>query len=169
MAVTILILWTAFASVFALMLGYSRIPFAAARDGYFFRVFGRLHPTKDFPNISLIVIAAVAIVAAFRDLSEVINVLLTTRILVQFIAQIFALPLLRKRLGNKLPFRMPLYPLPAIVALLGWCYIFGTSGKTYITYGLVSLFMGVIVFLVHARTNRTWPFRTDDTISVARY
>src|SRR5947209_160639 len=168
-AVTILILWTAFASVFALMLGYSRIPFAAARDGYFFRVFGRLHPTKDFPNISLIVIAAVAILVAFRDLSEVINVLLTTRILVQFIGQIFALPLLRKRLGNKLPFRMPLYPLPAIVALLGWCYIFGTSGKTYITYGLVSLFMGVIVFLVHARTNRTWPFRTHDTISVARY
>ena len=48
---TLLILWTAFGSVFALLLGYSRVPYAAAREGYFFSVFGRLHPTKGFPHV----------------------------------------------------------------------------------------------------------------------
>ena len=82
---TVLILWTAFASVFALLLGYSRIPYAAAVDGYFFKPFARLHPTKDFPYISLLTLGAVAIISAFFRLDQVISALLTTRILVQFI------------------------------------------------------------------------------------
>src|SRR5438067_5788059 len=62
---TVMVLWTAFGSVFALMLGYSRIPYAAARNGDFFKIFGRVHPTKNFPHISLLVIGAVSIVCSF--------------------------------------------------------------------------------------------------------
>ena len=85
---TLLILWTAFGSVFALLLGYSRIPYAAARDGYFFRVFGRLHPTKHFPHVSLLVLGLIAILCSLFSLGMVIDALITTRILVQFIGQV---------------------------------------------------------------------------------
>lgn len=157
-AVTAMILWTAFGSVFALLLGYSRIPYAAARDGYFFRPFARVHPTKHFPHVSLLAIGAVAIGAAFFRLEAVISAMMTTRLLVQFIAQIFALPLLRKRLPeSQRPYRMWLYPLPAAAALLGWVYIFLTSGWIYIAAGLVTLAAGVGIFLVRARLTRTWP------------
>ena len=161
--ITVLILWTAFASVFALLLGYSRIPFAAARDGYFFSRFARIHPTKDIPHVSLTAISLVAIASAFFPLDAVISTLITTRVLVQFIGQIFALPQLRRRV-DKLPYRMPLYPLPAVIALLGWLYIFATSAARYIVFGLVSLAIGLMVFCVHARVNRTWPFAQSSTI-----
>jgi APA family basic amino acid/polyamine antiporter len=158
-AITVMILWTAFASVFALLLGYSRIPYAAARDGYFFRPFARVHPTLHFPHVSLLVLGAVAIGAAFLDLDVVISAMITTRILVQFIAQIFALPLLRKRLpAAQRPYKMWLYPLPAVLALLGWMYIFATSGWRYIIAGLATLLVGITVFFVRARMMQTWPW-----------
>jgi amino acid transporter len=94
---TLLVLWTAFGSVFALLLGYSRIPYAAAESGYFFRVFARLHPTKDFPYISLLVLGAISIVAGFFSLGTVIDALIVTRILVQFMGQAFGLILLRRQ------------------------------------------------------------------------
>jgi basic amino acid/polyamine antiporter, APA family len=144
---TVMILWTAFASVFALLLGYSRVPYAAAVDGYFFAPFARLHPTKNFPYVSLLALGAVAIVAAFFSLDQVIAALITTRVLVQFIGQIFALPLLRKRLSpEQRPYKMALYPLPAVLAFLGWTYIFLTSGWKYIGIGLATLAVGVGVF-----------------------
>jgi amino acid transporter len=158
-AVTAMILWTAFGSVFALLLGYSRIPYAAARDGYFFRPFARVHPTGHFPHVSLLAIGAVAIGAAFFKLEAVISAMMTTRLLVQFIAQIFALPLLRRRLPeSQRPYRMWLYPLPAAAALAGWIYIFVTSGWSYILGGVITLAAGVVVFFVHARQSNTWPF-----------
>src|SRR6266536_530283 len=82
---TLLILWTAFRSVFALLLGYSRIPYAAARDGYFFKVFARLHPTEPFPHVSLVVLGAIAIACSALSLGAVIDALLVTRIVVQFV------------------------------------------------------------------------------------
>jgi amino acid transporter len=144
---TVLILWTAFASVFALLLGYSRIPYAAAVDGYFFKVFARLHPTKDFPYISLLTLGAVAIISAFFRLDQVISALLTTRILVQFIGQIFALPLLRKSLPpEQRPYKMVLYPLPAVIAFFGWSYIFLASGWKFIAIGIGTLLAGIALF-----------------------
>ncbi|MGH9330183.1 MAG: APC family permease, partial [Vicinamibacterales bacterium] len=120
-AFTALILWTAFGSVFALLLGYSRIPYAAARDGYFFEVFGRVHATKRFPHVSLVVIGLIAIACSFLSLGMVIDALITTRILVQFIGQIFAVILLRRvKPDMPRPFRIWLYPVPALVALAGW-------------------------------------------------
>jgi len=157
--VTLMILWTAFGSVFALLLGYSRIPYAAALDGYFFRAFGRVHPTKNFPHVSLLVLGGVAMGAAFFRLEEVISALITTRLLVQFIAQIFAIPLLRRRLAAAdRPYKMWFYPLPAVLAFFGWTFVFLTSGWRYIVLGLLTLAVGVGVFFLRAGLTHTWPF-----------
>ena len=158
-AVTLMILWTAFGSVFALLLGYSRIPYAAAVQGDFFRVFSSIHPKGNVPQVSLYTLGVVSIIASFFSLDQVITALITTRILVQFMGQIFALPLLRKRLPEGgLPFKMWLYPVPAVIAFLGWAYVFLTSGWAYIAVGLATLVAGVVAFLLRARVSATWPF-----------
>ena len=159
--ITVMILWTAFGSVFALLLGYSRIPYAAANDGYFFRVFGKLHPTKNYPYVSLLVLGAVSIGAAFFKLDQVISALITTRILVQFLGQVFAIPLLRKKFPDSArPFKMWLYPLPAVIAFFGWAFVFTTSGWGYVGVGVLTLAVGVVIFLIRAKLSATWPFRT---------
>ena len=159
-AITILILWSAFGSTFTLMLGYSRIPYAAAIDGYFFRPFAKLHPTKNYPQVSLLVLGGVSIAAAFLiKLDELIGALITTRILVQFLGQLFAIPLLRRKLPDSArPYKMWLYPLPLIIAFFGWGFIFLTSGRLYIEIGLLTLLTGVVVFFVWAKLTTTWPF-----------
>src|SRR5258705_8034403 len=98
---TPLVLWTAFGSVIALLLGYSRIPFAAAQSGYFFKVFGRLHPTKDFPYVSLLVLGAISIVAGFFSLGTPIDALIVTPILLPFMGQVGGLILLRRHAPAK--------------------------------------------------------------------
>lgn len=156
---TVLVLWTAFGSVFALLLGYSRIPYAAALDGTFFRVFARVHPTRQFPHVSLVVIGIIAILCSTFSLGAVIDALLTTRILVQFIGQIAAVILLRaSRPDMERPFRMWLYPVPALVALVGWIFLFATSGPTVILFGLATLAAGGLVFLGWAWHTGHWPW-----------
>ena len=110
--ITCLILWVAFASVFSATLGYTRIPYAAAADGAFFKVFAKLHPTKKFPYISLLALGAIAFVFSllFR-LGEIISAILAMRILVQFIGQAIGLLMLRKaRPAKDFPYKMPLFP-----------------------------------------------------------
>jgi amino acid transporter len=156
---TALVLWTAFGSVFALLLGYSRIPYAAAIDGTFFPIFGRLHPTKDFPHISLLLIGVIAMAASSLSLGMVIDALITTRILVQFIGQIVALSLLRRRAPEmSRPFKVWLYPVPNLVALFGWIFLFSTSGPEVIAFGLGTLLLGIGAFFVWAWHSRGWPF-----------
>jgi amino acid transporter len=156
---TILILWTAFGSVFALLLGYSRIPFAAARDGYFFKPFSRIHPTKNFPHLSLLLIGVISIACSFVSLGTVIDALITTRILVQFIGQIIAVVLLRRTAPDMhRPYRIWLYPVPALIALLGWTYIFLTTGAPIILFGLLTLAVGIACFLVWSWRTERWPF-----------
>lgn len=164
---TVLILWTSFASVFALMLGYSRIPYAAAQDGYFFRAFKHVHPKGQFPDLSLLVLGAVTIAVSFVPLAAEIAILLTSRILIQFIAQGFGVFLLHKRFPpNKRPFRMWLYPIPVLLAMAGWVYVFTASGSTTfggvthsnMFWGVISLVAGIPVFFVWAWRMRFWPF-----------
>ncbi len=154
--VTGLVLWTAFASVFALLLGYSRIPYAAAINGHFFKIFARLHPTARFPHVSLLVIGVLSIIASLWPLDQVITALLTSRILVQFIGQIIALDYMRRhRPDIPRPFRMWLYPVPSLIALLGWTYIFVTSGWIYVSFGLLTLAAGVVVFRLFSGSRYT--------------
>lgn len=156
---TVMVLWTAFASVFALLLGYSRIPYAAARDGCFFKVFGRLHPKKNFPHVSLVTIGLISIVCSFLPLMTVIDALLVTRILVQFIGQIFAVMLLRERAPKmERPYRIWLYPVPPLMALGGWLFLFATADVQLKNYGAATLVCGVLLFLLWSRFTQRWPF-----------
>lgn len=150
--VTVLVLWTALASVFALLLGYSRIPYAAALEGHFFKPFARLHPSGKFPHVSLLVMGILSIVASLWSLDAVISALLTSRILIQFIAQIFALQYLRKHRAEIVrPFRMWLYPIPSIIAFIGWACIFATSGWLFVGFGLLTLVAGMAAYWIWTR------------------
>ena len=159
---TLLVLWTCFGSVFALLLGYSRIPFAAAESGYFFRVFGRLHPTKGFPSVSLIALGLISIVAGFFSLGTVIDALIVTRILVQFMGQVFGLMLMRRRAPEMpRPYRMWLYPLPALVALLGWIFVFATTQVEVILFGVGVLALGFVAFMIWSWRRQSWPLTSE--------
>ncbi|MEZ5400730.1 MAG: amino acid permease [Bryobacteraceae bacterium] len=152
-AITVLILWTSLASCFALMLGYSRIPFAAAREGYFFSIFGRLHEKGHFPHYSVLVIGALSIAGGMLTLDWVVSALMTARILVQFAGQIAAVHWIRRhRADIERPFRIWLYPLPSLIALAGWGFVFATSGWTFVLYGLLTLVLGVGAFWVWERS-----------------
>ncbi|GAB3302683.1 APC family permease [Hymenobacter tenuis] len=159
-AATALVLWVAFASLFAVLLGYSRIPYAAAADGEFLPIFGRLHPTKQFPHVSLLILGGVGFVFSllFR-LGEVISAILAMRILIQFVGQAVGLVLLRRRRGTAgLPFRMPLYPLPVVLAIAVWLFILYSTGPTLILSALGVTAAGVVAFLLWSRSQSRWPF-----------
>lgn len=145
-----LILWVAFASVFSATLGYSRIPYAAAKDGAFFRIFAKLHPTKHFPHVSLIVLGSVAFVFSLLfKLKDVIDAILAMRILIQFIGQAVGLMILTKRKGRDFfNWKMPLYPLPALLAITIWCFIFFSTGSKMMLGGLCVTFLGLIAFWI---------------------
>jgi fructoselysine transporter len=147
--VTILILCIAFSSLFAVVLGYSRVPYAAAVDGNFFKIFSKLHPTKNFPYISLIFLCALGFVfSLFMKLSEVISSILAMRIIVQFIAQSVGVTLLRKKFGSKdLPFKMWLFPLPVILSIAIWIFLFISTGW-FALWGSLIAIIGVIVYMV---------------------
>ncbi len=157
---TLLILWVAFASLFSVILGYSRVPYAAAVDGNFFSAFGRVHPTKRFPHISLLTLGAAGFVFSllFR-LSDVIKAILAMRLLVQFIGQAIGVMMLRRRWpSERLPFKMWLYPLPAVVAILGWAALFAATGRRFVLGGLFVILLGAAIYLFQARYRREWPF-----------
>jgi amino acid transporter len=160
--VAVLILWTALASIFALMLANSRVLFAAARDGRFFSVFARVHPRHQFPHVSLLALGSVAALFTLLPLPTVITSLIIIRALVQFIGQNIGMVLLRRnRPDLPLPFRMWLYPLPSLIALLGWCFIFVTS-RRFMLLGFAFLISGLVAFLVHQRARERWPFTERD-------
>jgi amino acid transporter len=122
--IAVLIMWTAFASVVALLLGYSRAPFAAAQQGNFFAPFARLHPRRGFPHIALLVLGAMAALFCFFDLRTVISALVAVRIVLQYGLQQTGVIVLRLRQpALARPFRMWLYPLPPLLALAGFAFL----------------------------------------------
>lgn len=156
---TILILWVAFASLFAVMLGYSRVPYAAAKEGEFFKVFAKLHPTKNFPYVALIGLGAAAFIFSLLfKLAEVITAILAMRIVIQFIGQAVGVVLLRKANRTNLPFKMPLYPLPVVLAIAIWFFIFYSTGVKFMISGLVVILSGIIVYLMKSKRKNDWPF-----------
>ena len=158
---TVMILWVALASLFAVMLGYSRVPYAAAVDGAFFKIFARLHPTKNFPYVSLLILAAFAFIFSllFR-MGDVISGILAMRIMVQFIGQAIGVVLLRKRNGTKnLPYKMPLYPLPVILVTIMWLGIFYATGLKIMASFLIVLVSGIVVYMIQAKMKKQWPFQ----------
>jgi basic amino acid/polyamine antiporter, APA family len=160
--VTGLIMLTAFASVFSLVLGYSRVPYAAAVDGNYFKVFARIHPVYHFPHVSLLALGGVAILFCFFPLADVIAALVVIRILLQFLLQAVGIIVLRiRRPEMPRPFRMWLYPLPALLAIAGFAYIVVKRPDSLkeIRYAAVILIAGLIVYALRAWRNREWPFQ----------
>lgn len=159
--VTALIMWTAFASVFSAMLGYSRVPYAAALDGNYFRAFARVHPERRFPTVSLLALGGGAMLACFLRLADVIAALVVIRLMLQFIVQAVGLMVLRHRRPNMpRPFRMWLYPLPALLAIAGFTFILLARRNFLreIHYALALLIVGVAIYLVRAWRRQEWPF-----------
>jgi amino acid transporter len=157
--VTALILWTTFGSIFAALLGYSRVPYAAAVEGRFFRPFARLHPTRNCPGFSLWFLGAASALACLLTLDALINALIVIQVLIQFLAQVVAVPLIRRnRPDIARPFQMPLYPLTAMVAFGGWLFILIASGWQYIAIGIGLLAAGIGAYLWRAREAREWPY-----------
>lgn len=152
-----MVLLTAIASTYGSLLGYARIPYAAAVDGEFLAPFARLHPTGKFPSVAVLVIGALSLPAALLPLGDVIAYLTTGIVLIQGIAQIIALFTLHAR-GEATPFRMWLYPLPPLIALAGWCFVFANSGLRAIAFGISTLAVGALVYMVVAKKQCAWPF-----------
>ncbi|MGD0304987.1 MAG: amino acid permease [Candidatus Acidiferrales bacterium] len=166
---TIMVEITAFAATYAMMLGYSRLPYAAALDGAFFRWFAKLHPTRHFPHRSLLLVGFLCMIACCFDLVEVITALMLARILSMFVAQIIGLLIWRHTKPEApRPFRMWLYPIPALFALAGWILVFVTpalqpGGWRYMLYAFGTIFLGFAAFLILAWRKKEWPFGNADT------
>jgi amino acid transporter len=163
-----MVLWIAMASVFSLLLGYSRVPYSAALDGNFFPVFAKVHPTKHFPHISLLILGALAFLfSIILKLETAIAGILAMRLIVQFIGQAVGVMLLRRRLGSEgLPFKMWLYPVPAVLTMLGWAWLFWQTGPAR-KWGLLEIALGATAFLIRAREMREWPFAPESGESSA--
>jgi amino acid transporter len=146
-AFTWLILWTALACMFAITLGYSRIPYAAAKQGDFYEIFGRLHPGGKYPWVSLLALGVLTSAFCFLDLKIVIDAAVCVRIVVQFLGQIVALHVVRTtRSDIELPFRMWLYPIPSLIAALGWIFVLVTADQTALLMSLGVVLSGVVVY-----------------------
>lgn len=159
--VTALVLWTAFASVFSLMLSYSRVPYAAAKDGNYFHSFTKLHPVHRFPSVSLLALGAVTAAFCFLRLKDVIAAGVVIRILLQFLVQAIGLIVLRiRRPEMPRPFRMWLYPLPALLASAGFIFILFArpNWPKEIRYAVVVLLTGIAIYMVRAWKQSEWPF-----------
>jgi APA family basic amino acid/polyamine antiporter len=158
----LLVMWTAFASVFSLLLAYSRAPYAAAVDGNYFRIFARLHPRHKFPTVSLLALGAVATVFCFFTLAQVIAALVAIRILLQYVLQqigVIALRIRRPELPR--PFRIWLYPLPPLIALIGFLFIVFSrkQASRELLDAVVVAATGSVLYFARAWHRREWPFQ----------
>jgi amino acid transporter len=155
--VTVLMLWTAFASVFSLLLGYSRVPYAAAVEGDYFPAFARVHPVHAFPYVSLLVLGGMAILFCLFRLADVVTALVVIRIIVQFLAQTLGIIVLRSRRPDvPRPFRMWLYPVPALLAFAGFVYVVVMRPKSIVQIRLALLVVaaGSILYWIRRRNER---------------
>ena len=167
--ISVLVMWTAFASVFSLTLGYSRVPYAAALDGNYFRAFAKVHPVHRIPYVSVLALAGVAALFCFLRLADLIASLIVIRIVLQFLVQSLGVIVLRiRRPDMPRPFRMWLYPLPALIAALTFIFILVLRHNSLreIRYAGVILVVGLAIYLVRAWRTREWPW--DESTVVGR-
>jgi basic amino acid/polyamine antiporter, APA family len=164
---TLLIMLTAFASVFSLLLGYSRVPFAASLDGNYFKIFRKIHPKHNFPYVSLLIMGGIAMLFCFFKLADVVAALVVIRITIQFLAQIVGLLILRQtRPDIPRPFKMWLYPIPAILAIIGFLYVLfmRPNFQKEIKYAAVLIIIGLIIYFVRSYKRGEYPFDKINTI-----
>jgi amino acid transporter len=156
-----LIIWTAFASVFSLLLGYSRVPYAAARDCNYFQFLAAVHPKHQIPHRSLVALGLVGAFFCFFTLTQVITMLVITRILLQFFLQQAGVILMRvQRPELERPFRIPFYPLPPLAAMAGFVFLLIYRPQALgglAVAGLIAV-SGTGIYLIRARRLQEWQF-----------
>jgi len=166
--VTGLVIATAFASVFSLMLGYSRVPYAAAKDGNYFKAFAKIHPEHRFPHVSLLALGVVAAAFCFLRLKDAIAALVVIRLILQFLVQAVGSIVLRIRQPElPRPFRMWFYPLPALLASAGFLFILfkRENWQKEMRYAVLILLTGVVIYMIRAWKDSEWPFRGKSAVS----
>jgi amino acid transporter len=158
-AVTVLIVVAAIGSVFAGLLGGSRVPYEAARDKVFLPVFGELHPRLKLPTAGVLTMGVITMIGSLFTLTTIINAAVATLVIIQSLAQVAAIIVLRRRQPNLVrPYRQWLYPVPTIVALIGWVYIYISASWLSIGLSVCWIGIGAIAYLIYARAEHTWPF-----------
>lgn len=161
--ITALIVVAAIGSVFAGLLGGSRVPFEAARDKVFLSVFAKLHPKLNLPTAGVIAMGVITIIGSLFTLTTIINAAVATLVIIQSLAQVAAIVVLRRRQPNlQRPYRQWLYPVPTIVALVGWVYVYYSATWLSIALSLGWIVIGCVAFLVYAEAETTWPFGPKD-------
>jgi amino acid transporter len=164
---TVLILIIALSSLYANLLTFSRVPFAAASEGRFFRVFARVHPTGEFPSFSVVYMGVASAICCLLDLDALINAVTVLYLMIAAVPMVPAVTALRQRRPDGVrPFRMWLYPLPSLVALVGWIFVITTSGWKYIGSAFAVIAFGIAAYLWRARSAGEWPFARQDVRSV---
>ncbi len=156
--------------MFSLLLGYSRVPYAAALDGNYFRAFARVHPRHRFPTVSLLALGLVATLFCLLRLADVIAALVVIRILLQFIVQAVGVMVLRVRRPDlPRPFRMWFYPVPALLAIAGFLFILLERPAFWreIHYALLILIAGIVIYLLRSWRRREWPFTPSTKVEAA--
>ena len=157
--ITVLIVVAAIGSVFAGLLGGSRVPFEAARDKVFLPVFGRLHPKLNLPTAGVLTMGVITMIGSLFTLTNIINAAVATLVIIQSLAQVAAIVVLRRRQPNLVrPYRQWLYPLPTVIALIGWVYIYISASWLSIGLSACWILLGAIAFLIYAKAEHTWPF-----------
>ncbi len=159
---TVLILVIALSSLYANMLTFSRVPFAAASDGRFFRVFARIHPTEHFPSFSVLYMGIASALCCILDLDALINTVTVLYLMIAAVPMVTAVTALRRRRPDiARPFRMWLYPLPSVIAMAGWIFVIVTSGWKYIAASASVIALGAIAYMWRARAGHEWPFEKE--------
>lgn len=157
--VTVFIVIAAIGSVFAGLLGGSRVPFEAARDKVFLPVFGKLHPKLHLPTAGVLAMGLITAIGSLFTLTDVINAAVTVLVIIQSLAQVAAIVVLRRRQPHlKRPYRQVLYPVPTIIALLGWVYVYVSASWLSIWLSIAWIVLGVVAFLIYASKEKVWPF-----------
>jgi fructoselysine transporter len=160
---TCLVLCIALASLFSVILGYSRIPYAAAQNGDFFPAFARVHSKHKFPHVSLLALGGLAFVFSLLfKMKDVITAIIVMRILIQFVSQAVGLILLRMREPkHNAPYKMPLFPVPALLSIAIWLFILFTNEWKFIFYALGIIVSGTILFYIK---ERLYPYKGGEVV-----
>jgi amino acid transporter len=119
-AVSIAAMISIFAALNGSILSGSRVPYAAARDGYFFKAVARVHPQHRTPGVSIVVLnlwaALLVLSGKYDDLFNL--VIFASWILYGMTAA--AVPVLRWRRPDLVrPYRTVGYPLVPVLFIIG--------------------------------------------------
>merc|ERR1719510_1798486 len=171
---TLVVVYCIYGSCFSLMLGFAQIPYAAAKNGMFYKVFAHENANGGFADNSLLFMGICACCFCFVDLGIVIEGMMTTTLVTMFLANSVALVVHRRNNPDLVrPYEMPLYPLPVIIQVVMFTFVFLTSDNYIIMgitplleFGMLFLAMGVGAFLMYSKKKGEWPFNKGTTLRI---